>query len=105
MLRTVLLLAALAASVVGAGLMLAGIRSPGAQLLVAGAVIGLGTLFERWRYRGDQARPGAPWERTDERFEDPHTGETFEVYFDPRSGERRYVRADRTAPPQGSLKE
>lgn len=94
MLRTALLAATLVASLVGAGLLLAGVRSPGAQLLIAGAVIGLGTVFERWRYRGNQARPGAPWERTDERFEDPHTGETFEVYFDPRSGERRYVRAE-----------
>ena len=100
MLRTMILLAALAASIVGAGLLVAGVGNPGVPLLIAGLVIGLGTLFERWRYREDQARPGAPWERTDERFEDPHTGATLDVYFDPRSGERRYVReeAPKTGP-------
>lgn len=94
MLRTVLLLAALAAGVVGAGLLVSGFANPGFPLLIAGLVIGLGTLFERWRYGGEQTRPGAPWERTGERFEDPHTGGTFDVYFDPRTGERRYVPQD-----------
>ncbi len=94
MLRTFLILAGFAASVVGGGLVVVGVRSPGVPLLIAGSVIALGTLFERWRYRGDQPRPGSPWERTGERFEDPQTGRTVDVYFDPRSGQRRYVSED-----------
>lgn len=31
------------------------------------------------------------WEATDERFLDPQTGETVQVFYDPCSGERRYV--------------
>jgi hypothetical protein len=54
-------------------------------------VIVLGTVFERWRYRPNGARPGAGWEPTAERFHDPQTGKTVQVFYDPRSGERRYV--------------
>jgi hypothetical protein len=31
------------------------------------------------------------WQRTDEQFIDPTTGDPVEVMFDPRTGERRYV--------------
>lgn len=51
----------------------------------------LGTVFERWRYRPNNARPGADSQPTSERFEDPQTGKTVQVFYDPRSGERRYV--------------
>jgi len=39
------------------------------------------------------APPGPDWIRTEERFADPTTGETVEVWFHPTSGERAYVRA------------
>jgi hypothetical protein len=60
---------------------------------VAGAVILLGTLFERHRYRrlGD-APPGPGWTDTGERFRDQETGATVAVFFHAPSGERRYVR-------------
>ncbi|HET6236728.1 MAG TPA: hypothetical protein VFE41_17470 [Acetobacteraceae bacterium] len=60
---------------------------------VMGALILLGTLFERYRYRrlGD-APPGAGWTDTGERFRDPETDATVAVFFHPPSGERRYVR-------------
>jgi hypothetical protein len=51
----------------------------------------LGTAFERWRYRPEAGRAGAGWEPTGERFEDPQTGKTVRVFYDPRSGERHYV--------------
>jgi hypothetical protein len=76
----------------GAALVGSGSRGPGAYLICVGAAIILGTAFERWRYRN--APPAsARWERTEERFEDPATGETMEVHYDRASGERRYVRA------------
>jgi hypothetical protein len=59
----------------------------------AGALILLGTLFERHRYRrlGD-APPGSGWTDTGERFRDPETDATVAVFFHAQSGERRYIR-------------
>ena len=39
------------------------------------------------------APPGPDWVQTEERFVDPSSGETLDVWFHPRSGERIYVRA------------
>ena len=59
---------------------------------VAGALILLGTLFERHRYRRlDDAPPGPGWTDTGERFRDPETDAPVAVFSAP-SGERRYVR-------------
>jgi hypothetical protein len=44
-----------------------------------------------WR-RGPQP-PGPDWQKTEERFVDPSSGETLDVWFHPTSGERAYVRA------------
>jgi hypothetical protein len=56
-------------------------------LLLVGAVV-----LERWRYkRLREDRPGSNWIATNERFIDPETGRRVTVYFDPASGERRYV--------------
>ena len=38
------------------------------------------------------APPGPDWVPTSERFVDPTSGETLAVWFDPKSGERVYVR-------------
>ena len=92
MLRTALLVIAGALTLAGALLLVLGVPGPGAYALGLGGVILLGTVFERWRYRPNGGRPGSGWEPTGERFEDPQTGETVQVFFDPRSGERRYVR-------------
>jgi hypothetical protein len=37
--------------------------------------------------------PGAGWELTAERFVDPRSGETLDVWFCQRTGERAYVRS------------
>jgi uncharacterized membrane protein YccC len=95
MLRTIVLALGAIAIATGAVLTAAGPRGSGIYLMCVGAVIILGTAFERWRYR--QAPPaGARWERTGERFEDPTTGEHMEVQYDRASGERRYVRTGGT---------
>ena len=39
------------------------------------------------------APPGPGWVKTEERFVDPSSGETLDVWFHPPSGERAYVRA------------
>jgi hypothetical protein len=80
-----------ALALTGAILIIRGLPAPGAYALGLGGLIVLGTVFERWRYRRNDASPGAGWEATGERFEDPETGRTLQVFYDPRSGERRYV--------------
>ncbi|MDE2333326.1 MAG: hypothetical protein KGK10_02170 [Rhodospirillales bacterium] len=62
---------------------------------ILGLVIVLGTAFEgRYRAGRTSARgdtPGPGWERTAERFREPD-GTPVEVWFNPASGERRYVK-------------
>ncbi len=57
-------------------------------------------LFRKGGYkrRPLDAPPGPGWQRTDERFADPSSGEALEVWFHPDSGERAYVRARRGGP-------
>jgi hypothetical protein len=52
----------------------------------------LGLLFERYVYKPIRTdRPGLGWDRTQERFADPRSGQNVVVYYNPRTGERRYV--------------
>ncbi len=91
MLRTTVLLFACAAIALGAYLCATGVAHGGVQTLVGGAVILVGTLFERWRYRNrNAAAAGGNWQPTGERFVDPGTGRNVEVLYDSRTGERRY---------------
>ena len=90
MLRTLLLVFAGAIAVAGVILLLLHQLGAGAYALGLGGLIVLGTVFEG-RYRPGNARPEARWEPTGERFEDPQTGNTVQVLYDRRSGERRYV--------------
>ena len=58
------------------------------------AILLVGLLIERWRYKKlTAAPPGPDWQRTDERFVDPETGKLVTVYFHPATGERRYIAA------------
>lgn len=91
-LRALVALVALALMASGGRLFVEGLRAPGLYLLASGAVILVGILFERWRYRTPGSRAPAGWQRTAERFVDPESGRTLTVYYDPASGERRYVR-------------
>jgi hypothetical protein len=57
-----------------------------------GLILTAGIAFERGRYTANSARrPGADWVATDERFLDPASGETVTVFYQPVTGERRYV--------------
>jgi hypothetical protein len=77
-------------------------NAPSWQALVTGRIILIGTLFERWRYRGVEQPPGGQWQKTGEQFLDPSTGDPIEVMFDPRTGERRYVAAASPGPKKPS---
>jgi len=61
-------------------------------LLFWGSVLVIAVLGERWRYQRQGHDRERQWQQTGERFEDPESGETVEVQYDPASGERRYVR-------------
>ncbi|HET9628639.1 MAG TPA: hypothetical protein VFP14_04065 [Novosphingobium sp.] len=95
MLRIALLvLSGLAFAAALAGLWPEG-RDSWAPAVVTGIVF-LGIALENFRYKRLQRDiPGAGWEATGERFIDPESGETVAVYFDPASGERRYVSGQR----------
>lgn len=75
-----------------AGVALHAITGHGYGLLVIGALVTVTALLER-RYRRPLARPRLDdrWRRTEERFLDPESGETMEVWFDGLTGERRYL--------------
>jgi hypothetical protein len=98
MLRAAVLVFAGGTAIAGVVLLFAGLSGPGAYALGVGVLVLLGTVFERWRYRASDPRPGAGWEPTGERFEDPQSGKTMQVFYDPRSGERRYVSDSSTRP-------
>jgi hypothetical protein len=97
-LRKLLLVFAAALALTGVIFFIRGLPGAGAYALGLGGLIVLGTVFERWRYRPNHIQPAAAWEPTGERFEDPGTGKTVQVYYDPRSGERRYVNDSELAP-------
>jgi hypothetical protein len=56
------------------------------------AILLLGLLFERYVYKPIRNEPpGLGWDRTAERFADPRSGQIVAVYYNPQTGERRYV--------------
>jgi hypothetical protein len=60
--------------------------------LLVTVVLLIGILFERVRYGAAQRRPdGGAWQETTERFIDDESGRPVTVWFDPATGERRYV--------------
>ena len=67
-------------------------------LAVIIAVVLAWAFFRQGGYKRDAltAPPGPGWVKTDERFVDPTSGETLDVWFDPKTGERAYVRAGRS---------
>jgi len=91
------------------------VELPGQGGIISGVVLivmGVGGIvaiaFERMRYRSEASEPvtqppsragGDPpgtalprdFQRTDERFLDPSTGVLMRVWFDPNTGERRYL--------------
>jgi hypothetical protein len=80
--------------VAGAGLLAAFGCAPGVSLRVGvpGLVLLLGLLVERWRYKPLTAgRPGPDWVPTRERFVDPESGKLVTVFYQPSTGERRYI--------------
>jgi hypothetical protein len=60
--------------------------------LVGAGLLALGTLWERFYYRGGTVHgQGGRWQATPERFLDEESGSLVTVWFNPVTGERRYV--------------
>jgi len=79
--------------VFGAGLLLLAVSPADAfPPLLFGALLLLGTLFERWRYKQPRAAGTARGVATGERFVDTETGALMEVWYDAATGERTYVK-------------
>lgn len=74
----------------GVALLLTGEAPGGLALFTGGAVVLLVTLYEQERYRSRERDHGR-LQRTDEVFQDPTSGERMRVWFDPATGERRYI--------------
>jgi len=70
----------------------------GPALLIVGAVAILTALLEPMYGRANGRPVGSGWRPTDEKFVDPETGRLVTVWFDPASGERRYVDESEAAP-------
>jgi hypothetical protein len=97
MLRTVIQAVALLFLVGAAGLVV--VQPAAWPMLVAAGVVVLGTLFERFYYRGGAySAPGGCWQATAERFRDEESGGLVTVWFNAETGERRYVE-EGAAPP------
>ena len=64
-------------------------------LVIPAALLMIWLLFRSGGYKRLplDAPPGGDWTLTGERFVDPGSGETLEVWFCARTGERAYVRA------------
>ena len=92
MLRNLVLALAILATAVGVMLVIT--TGPGGLgLLIGSGLLLIGILFERVRYkRLADAAPAPRFERTPERFRDPSSGEVVNVYADPKTGERVYVK-------------
>jgi hypothetical protein len=63
----------------------------GPVLLVVGVVAVVTALAEPIYGRASGRPTGSNWRPTDERFVDPETGKAVTVWFNPPTGERRYV--------------
>ena len=59
------------------------------EAAVLAVVSGASIAIDR-RYRARRKAPRASWQRTQERFTDPATGQLLEVWYDPQTGERDY---------------
>ncbi|MBV8037580.1 hypothetical protein [Roseateles sp.] len=92
MLRRLLWVAALTVCAAGLVAFLAGHRGA-APFALWGGVIAAAVLLERWRYRAHSAARDDDWQKTDERFIDPESGRPMQVFYNPRTGERRYEHA------------
>jgi hypothetical protein len=72
---------------------------PTLPFAVIPGIVLLGLLVERFAYKPIRTDiPGPGWERTAEQFTDPKSGRAVVVWYNPTSGERRYVASPEASP-------
>jgi len=71
----------------------------GPMVLVFGVLMLITAALEPIYGRANGKPRGGSWRETDERFVDPESGKLVTVWFDPDTGERRYVDNSETLPP------
>ena len=86
--RTGVLIVLIVLSLVGLALVASGIGA-GWQLMVIGLLLIAGVLFERSPYHRKPSEK-TRLQATDEVFQDPVSGKTTRVMYDPKTGERYY---------------
>jgi hypothetical protein len=59
--------------------------------LIFGVLLLIGTVFEPYYKRNQNAAPNNGFAATGERFFDPTQGGVVEVWYNEKSGERRYI--------------
>ncbi len=64
-----------------------------------GLLLTLGFAIERWKYRQTRV-PGGQWQATEERFFDEEKNCNIQVYYNPATGQRRYVPESHSADKQ-----
>lgn len=104
MLRRVLILASALVFVVAVILTLLGVGGNAplyVWVAIQGAIVLIALLAERGRYRPRTSATGSGWQRTAERFQDPSTGGWIVVEYNPKTGERRYVKETGTPESNG----
>jgi hypothetical protein len=72
----------------------------GVMLLIFGVLTMVTAALEPIYGRAGARPVAGRWRATDERFIDPETGRLVTVWFDPASGERRYVDDTGAEPPR-----
>jgi len=94
MLRSGLLVFGLVLTGIGLVLLIMRGMQSGQPFLIWGAIVMIAVCCESWRYCRNKLSKNGQWQRTGERFEDPETGKNMEVFYDPASGDRRYIQCD-----------
>jgi hypothetical protein len=97
MLRAVVLAMGVLMMLGGMFIAVTGIAAPALWLFAVGAILVVGTVFERVLYKPlVVAKPSPGWTDTGERFVDPETGKLVKVLYNAKSGERQYAVLDDT---------
>lgn len=92
MFRRLLLGLGCAGFLFGVVLTVVGLALPlGIYLMITGAILAIGVLFERRGYRPRVNRDSGQWQETSERFIDPVSGHLIVVRYNSETGERDYV--------------
>ena len=78
------------------------IAPPAWPFLLAVAVLAVGVFYERTLSRGGGAPRGVGWTPTAERFRDQESGAMVTVWFNARTGKRRYVEDGAAGPSESA---